>query len=434
MIELKDWIDSVSFPAKPWLILGKGPSFSRRSDFDLSQYNLISLNHAVREQPVDVAHIIDLDVVKHCGDALLRNCRWLLMPRRPHLQYAPSQVLLLEDFVQAIPVLRELDAQGKLVWYNLASGAAVGASPVIDARYFSSEAALNLLALLGAKTVRSLGLDGGRGYSPAFHDLEAKTHLAGGHCTYDLQFAGMNQLIQRYHLDYAPLVEPMRVFVGVDDSSMLAFRTLEYSIRKHATKPVQVTPMLNLPVPMPKSPRNQPRTGFSFSRFLIPQLCNYRGKALYLDSDMQVFGDLTELWQIPLGGAKVLCTFQPEPPDAWKDNPEFHSGRQMSVMMLDCSRLDWDIQAIVRDLDDGKITYEQLMFDLCVVKPEDIADTIPPEWNSLERYEPGATKLLHYTVGPAQPWKNDDNPLRGIWTDCYREAIVAGAIAPAEIH
>src|SRR5262245_39672731 len=130
--------------------------------------------------------------------------------------------------------------------------------------------------------------------------------------------------------------EPMRIFVGTDESQMVACRVLEHSIRKHTSRPVEVVPMLNVPVPTPRDPANRPRTGFSFSRFLIPKLCGYKGRALYLDADMQVFADVAELFDAPFGNHKVLCTNQPYVPDAWKGNGYFHPGRQMSVMMLDC--------------------------------------------------------------------------------------------------
>ena len=81
-------------------------------------------------------------------------------------------------------------------------------------------------------------------------------------------------------------------------------------------------------------------------------------------------------------------------------------------MLLDCERLDWEIDDIVGGLDEGRYTYEQLMFELCVVDEDEINDNIPPVWNHLEHYEPGETKLLHYTVVPTQPWKNDKNPLQ----------------------
>jgi hypothetical protein len=386
------------------------------------------LNHVVREVPVDVAHIIDIDVVHACAEELRSHCRWLLMPRRPHVGFKAG--VLLEEHIQQIPVLAELDRQQRLVWYNLSTGPAVPDSPVIRVRYFSSEAALRILGTMGARTVRSLGIDGGRAYSSSFVDLAETTRLANGRGSFDLQFEEIENIVREHRMDYNSLAEPMRVFVGCDDSQMVAAKTLEYSIKKFASRPVDFQIMRDLPVPMPKDPANRPRTGFSFYRFMIPQLCGYRGRALYLDADMQVFTDLAELWDIEFGPHKVLCTNQPSAPKAWKKwGSFFHPGRQMSVMLLDCSRLDWDVTKIVQGLDQGDYSYQDLMFHLCVVPDEEIADRIPPEWNCLEWYERDRTKLLHYTVVPTQPWKTDDNPLADIWTSAFAEAVQSGAVA-----
>jgi tRNA (mo5U34)-methyltransferase len=105
----------------------------------------------------------------------------------------------------------------------------------------------------------------------------------------------------------------------------------------------------------------------------------------------------------------------------------------MSVMLLDCSRLDWDVEKIVDGLDQERYDYQQLMFELCIVAPGEIADRIPPEWNCLEWFEPGRSKLVHYTVVPTQPWKNDENPLRSIWEASYVEAVRAGAVQAKEV-
>ena len=90
MIPLSEWMRSCPLPDQPWLILGKGPSFARRHHLDLSGYNLVSLNHVVRELKVDVAHYIDLDAVEQCADVLPRNADWLLLPRYPHVNFRPS--------------------------------------------------------------------------------------------------------------------------------------------------------------------------------------------------------------------------------------------------------------------------------------------------------------------------------------------------------
>ncbi len=435
MIDLREWSGNPELHAKPWLLLGKGPTFSRIGDFDLHRYNLFALNHVVRELAVDVAHAIDLDVAATCADALRENARWLLMPRRPHVDFGPTDALL-EDFFDDVPVLRELDEQGRLVWYNLANGPPVGAAPVVHTRFFSAEAALDILGHVGVKTVRSLGIDGGRGYSSTFEDLEQTTMLANTRLSFDDQFGEIAAIVSRHGLDYAPLVstEPARIFVGADDSQLVAAAVLERSIRQHSSRPVEFTVMKDMPVPVPRDPENRPRTGFSFYRFLIPELCGFEGRALYLDCDMQVFGDIAELWGLPFDGATVLCTNQPEAPAQWKDDPSFKPGRHLAAMMLDCSRLRWNVDEIVRGLDEGRYGYQQLMTDLCVLPPEQIAERIPTTWNSLERYEPGVTKLVHYTVVPTQPWKSDENPLRELWLGGFREALEDGSLPDAVLR
>jgi hypothetical protein len=438
MVGLTEWVGRVQFSDRPWLVLGKGPSFSRRGEFDLSAYNLLSLNHVVREAKVHIAHVIDMDVVRDCADSLLTNCDWLVMPYRPHVNFRPGPSLA--ELVGTDPVLAEMDRRGRLVWYNLVPGGfkpgdrpLEPGSPPIEVNSFSSVAAVQLLAELGARTVRTLGVDGGKKYSQSFEDLAARTRLANGQPSFDLQFAEIDAVARDRGVDVAPLVAPMRVFVGVDDSQRVAAKVLHHSILKHTTGQVEFHLMDGAGMPIPKDPANKPRTGFSFCRFMIPKLCGYQGRALYLDADMQVFADLAELWQIPFGERKVLCTFQKAAPGQWADNPWFHLGRQMSVMLLDCGRLDWDTERIVRDMDDGKFDYKQLMFDLCLVKPEEIADDIPAEWNCLEHREP-TTKLLHYTVVPTQPWKNDENPLRSIWEAEFREAVADGMVTIEEVR
>ena len=230
-------------------------------------------------------------------------------------------------------------------------------------------------------------------------------------------------------------VQPLRVFIGTDDSQIVAHRVLEHSIRTHASIPVEITPMLNIPLPVPTDPRNRARVAFSFTRFLIPELCGYQGRALYVDADMLVFGDVAELARLPFDGKKVLCTYQTELPQLWAHKQTtFHAGRHTAVMLLDCSRLPWKADEIVAGLDEGRYTYEELVYQIGVVEPDAIADTLPPEWNHLERFEPDLTRLLHYTVVHTQPWKNNRNPLGALWMDAYADAVQAGSVPPVEVE
>lgn len=223
-------------------------------------------------------------------------------------------------------------------------------------------------------------------------------------------------------------LETIRVFVGTDATQIVAHQVLAYSLRKHTQREVAVYPMRDLPLPTPRDLDNRSRTGFSFYRFTIPRQCGYRGRAIYLDPDTLVFGDIAELWDTAMGENLVMCTRQSHTPEAFKDHPGFHQGPQFSVMLLDCARLDWDIEHIVAQLDAGTFSYRQLMHEMCLVPAERLSSDLPPEWNHLEEYHHGATKLLHYTVVPTQPWRCRENPLGPLWRSCYREAVRAGAV------
>ncbi len=408
-------------PNQPWLILGKGPSFAKLKDFDIGAYFAMSLNHVVREQPVTIAHMIDYDVVDDCGEAILKNARFLVLPWYPHIQNRPSR-RSLEELSQTQPILSKMKEQGRLLWYNHSRAPAQhGDSPVVRVKLFSAVGALNLLAQAGVRTVRSLGIDGGATYSGEFTDLKDKTLLSNSRSSFDRQFEEIARTISTTGIDYAPLdiESPVRVFVGATEAEMLPVKVLEYSIRKHASMSVEVFPLhrSKIAIPLPRDPQQQPRTPFSFQRFLIPALTEYRGRAIYLDSDMQVFKDIRPLWAVPLKGADLLTVSEPE-----------RSGRrsQFSVMVLNCEALHWDIGEIVRRLDEGRLKYEELVYQMSLAK--NIRADIIPAWNALERFSARETALLHYTDMNTQPWVSRDNPLGYLWTGDLIEAIAAGAV------
>ena len=417
-----EWFAVRSFDCnRPWLILGKGPSFASRTERDLTDYYTLSLNHVVREQSVMVAHIIDLDVVTDCGESLLDNAQFVVLPWFPHVKNRPGRHHLAE-LVEASGVLRRLNEQGRLLWYNHSRARQRnGDSPVVRVKFFSAVAALNLLAEAGVRKVRSLGIDGGATYSEEFHDLKDKTLLANSRSSFDRQFEEIARTIATSGIDYAPLnvPSPIRIYIGATESELLPVKVLEYSIRKHASMTVEAFPLhqSEIKIPLPRDPQQRPRTPFSFQRFLIPALANYQGRAIYLDSDMQVFKDIRSLWMLSFEGADLLTVSEPE-----------NSNRrpQFSVMVLNCDNLKWDIDEIVGALDNGKLNYEQLVYDMRLARS--IRAGIGPQWNALERYSPRETALLHFTDMSTQPWVSLENPLGYLWTQDLIEAVDSGVI------
>lgn len=220
------------------------------------------------------------------------------------------------------------------------------------------------------------------------------------------------------------MIESVRIFIASTPAEWLPMRMLDYSIRESTSSHVDISAIykFNRAIPIPSVIDNRPRTPFSFQRFLIPELCNYTGKAIYLDADMQVFHDIRDIWDQEFGDCDLQTV------------KASRTGRlgQFSVMLLDCEALKWDIDQIVADLDKGKLSYENLMYEMRVASK--IGMGISPEWNSLEKFVPEKTRLLHYTDMNTQPWISILNPLGSIWIKCLRRALHDGFVTRDELE
>ena len=229
--------------------------------------------------------------------------------------------------------------------------------------------------------------------------------------------------------------ETARVYVGADRSQLLAVKVLEHSIKRHTKMDVEVYPMVDLPIKKPQNPQNWQRTGFSFSRFCIPKLVDYKGKAIYLDADMLVFQDIAKLWRIPFDGAKVII--QGEIPPHHRQQKKIGAPKkrikQCAVMLLDCENLTWDIESIINDLDEEKYNYDQLMYELCILKEEEIKYDVPFAWNSLEYYDKN-TCLIHYTDMATQPWVSSRNQYAHLWFNEVKLMLANGSLTIEELE
>lgn len=420
-----NFLKNNELPKKEWLVIGKGPSFSGIRQIDTSVFNTIALNHSINDIQADFSHAIDIDVILDCADSIYSNSKFLIVPLFPHINNRPTDKTI-KDFFSQNKKLKAIDEEGRLIYYNSStSPLSDEKNPIIPVRYFSADAVISLLAYSGFKKIRTIGVDGGSKYSEDFSNLNKKTLLSNGQKNFDSQFKAIARTVKETGALVLPmdLKDPIRIFVGSQKEQITAVKVLEYSIKKHLGFSSDVFPLhdANIPIPIPKDAKNRPRTPFSFQRFIIPQLCQHQGRAIYLDSDMQVFVNILDLWNRSFGDANILSAWSRE-----------GSGRipQFSVMLLDCASLEWNIEDIVNDLDSGKYSYEDLMYSMVVANVDPI---IEPEWNSLEHFEEGKTKLIHYTDMNEQPWLKIGNKNGDLWLNELKEAIAEGFISLTEI-
>jgi len=92
----------------------------------------------------------------------------------------------------------------------------------------------------------------------------------------------------------------IKVFVGYDPVESVAWHTMVSSIYRQSSRPVAIVPinLANL-----KNIFNRPRdikqsNEFSFTRFLVPYLCNYQGYGIFFDCDQLLRTDIAEIFSV----------------------------------------------------------------------------------------------------------------------------------------
>ncbi len=113
--------------------------------------------------------------------------------------------------------------------------------------------------------------------------------------------------------------ETIRVFVGCDPNNcdLEQMMVLEYSIRKHTRAQVDIVWMqlsrdpdsFWYANPEAKEGWNSSKwvTTFSGFRWAIPAYCDYSGKAIYMDADVLILSDLSDLWHHPIDEHAIVA-------------------------------------------------------------------------------------------------------------------------------
>jgi hypothetical protein len=93
------------------------------------------------------------------------------------------------------------------------------------------------------------------------------------------------------------MIKPFKIFIGYDPVERVSWHTAVSSILENSTIPISFIP---INIRHFRDFFNRPRDAkqsneFSFSRFLVPHLAGYEGKALFMDCDMLFRVDIREL-------------------------------------------------------------------------------------------------------------------------------------------
>ena len=191
------------------------------------------------------------------------------------------------------------------------------------------------------------------------------------------------------------------VFVGYDPREAIAYHVCANSIIRNASCPVAIVPLaLNLFSDYTET-HTDGSNQFIYSRFLVPHLMDYTGRAIFIDGDMIVRGDIAELYNsIHLSEDVAVVKHDYKTKSNTKylgsKNEDYPRKNWSSVIVWNCGSFpnrrltpEFVMQATGAELhrftwlDDARI------------------GELPREWNWLpDEYGPNPdAKLLHYTLG-----------------------------------
>lgn len=166
----------------------------------------------------------------------------------------------------------------------------------------------------------------------------------------------------------------LRIFIGYDQRQPVAYNVLQQSILRHSSKPVAITPLVLGQLPL----KRQGLTPFTFSRFLVPYLCNYQGWGLFLDIDMLLRDDVSKLFDMANDNYAVMVS---------KNKLQFEWA---SAILFNCEK-------------NKKLTPEYVetadkLHHISWLEESEVG-CFPSEWNHLVGYDKPRddAKLIHYT-------------------------------------
>ena len=231
----------------------------------------------------------------------------------------------------------------------------------------------------------------------------------------------------------------LRIFVGFDQREAAAYHVFVQSILDTASVPVAFIP-LHKKLLSGFDGQRDGSNAFTFSRYLVPRLCNYQGWALFFDGDMVCRHDVRELWDLREENLnKAVCVvkhdYQTRHPVKYLDsrmeaeNKDYPRKNWSSVMLWNCAHY------ANRALDEGYVATS---------KPQDIhrfswlrdelIGELPTDWNYLVReYPPGPAHLYHFTLGLPAIKAYCDDPASWNWHRAYMNAMECAGETPIGI-
>lgn len=197
--------------------------------------------------------------------------------------------------------------------------------------------------------------------------------------------------------------EMIRIFSGYDRRAPIGHHIFEQSVMENSSQPISVTPLYleNIKEVFWREKTSTQLTDFTYSRFIVPKLCDYKGWALFVDgNDMLFREDIAKLWELRDEQYAVMVVKHPE----FSSTTHSFMGKSISSYPM----LNWSSVMLMNNEKYKALTAEYVntadYYDLHQFKwlesPALIGE-LSSKWNHLVGYyspNPQAA-LVHWTLG-----------------------------------
>lgn len=217
----------------------------------------------------------------------------------------------------------------------------------------------------------------------------------------------------------------VKIFCGYDPREAIGFHVFAHSVIQRASQPVEIIPLAAMGLP-------QGSNTFTLSRFLVPYLSGFNGRAIFADAcDMLMLGDVAELDALfdPAFAVQVV-----KHPDYVSEHERKYIGTEMECEQSNYCRKNWASLMIVNCGHQAWKDQEEFLERLPALHhlqfkgfDDEEIGALPPEWNVLvdEGQDDAAAKVLHWTAG-IPTFKHYKNARRSKdWFAAHDEVVMA---------
>ncbi len=207
------------------------------------------------------------------------------------------------------------------------------------------------------------------------------------------------------------------IFIGYDTRETVAYHVCSNSIIRTASCPISIIPLSLQLLNNYKETHTDGSNQFVYTRFLVPELMDYSGWAIYMDGDMVIQSAIDELWKLRDESKAVMVVkhnYQTQLPEKYlgSKNEDYPRKNWSSVIMWNCAHTA-NQQVTTEFVQNNSGSY---LHRFSWLADSEIGE-LPIEWNWLaDEYGPNpAAKLVHYTLGTPCFEQCQNTPMAQAW-------------------